>query len=489
MVEAPAVRAVVAALALGLALILPAPVPAVERPSSSHETYFEGSNYELNVYRQYGREDGKTLLIIGGIQGDEPGAFNAADMYADLPLQKGNLIVVPRANLKSIILGERGVDGDMNRRFDKPADPKQMDRVVGRLKTLMDEADLFLHLHDGWGFHYPEYEGKWRNPNRYGQSIITDADSYTCSDGTELDLKGPAKAVLAEVNAKIDPDKHHLHYFNTRTWADDTPYPAMKKTATWYALRHHCLPAFGVEASKHLPTLEMKVRHHNYVINAFMDRLGIVPQNPQVLLPSPELDYTVVQVNGHPRIMEAGQTLWLEEGDRVAVTHVAANYERGVSCDVVGYGGLNDLAKPVQVTSDTRIVFRKDNEAMAEIPVRLNGDHATDHRVFLVAVDGAHEAHLAGETLDVAPDETLKPIKTFGDGPNDRSLKLNFKGWVPPNKEYNDGDDRGYGIPMDGRLWAKYSRDGQGRVYPVVAVDGKEREVARLWVRIRDGAE
>ena len=38
------------------------------------------------------------MLIIGGIQGDEPGGFLSADSYADIKLDKGNLIVIPRTN-------------------------------------------------------------------------------------------------------------------------------------------------------------------------------------------------------------------------------------------------------------------------------------------------------------------------------------------------------------------------------------------------------
>ena len=43
-------------------------------------------------------------MLIGGIQGNEPGGFLSADLYADMSLEKGNLIVVPRANFNSIIL-------------------------------------------------------------------------------------------------------------------------------------------------------------------------------------------------------------------------------------------------------------------------------------------------------------------------------------------------------------------------------------------------
>ena len=83
----------------------------------THTVFFEGEENELNVYRIFGAKPGKTLLIIGGIQGDEPGGFLAADFYADFSLEKGNLIVVPRANFPSILKKERQINQDMNRKF------------------------------------------------------------------------------------------------------------------------------------------------------------------------------------------------------------------------------------------------------------------------------------------------------------------------------------------------------------------------------------
>ena len=88
----------------------------VKRPDTIKEVFFTGTNHELEVYKIYGRKDGPTMLIIGGIQGDEPGGLLSADSYADIKLEKGNLIVIPRTNFYSIMLFNREVKGvDMNR--------------------------------------------------------------------------------------------------------------------------------------------------------------------------------------------------------------------------------------------------------------------------------------------------------------------------------------------------------------------------------------
>lgn len=62
---------------------------------------------------------GPTLLVIGGIQGDEPGGFTAASMLVtNYKVKKGNIWVVPNLNFKSIIKRSRGIHGDMNRKFN-----------------------------------------------------------------------------------------------------------------------------------------------------------------------------------------------------------------------------------------------------------------------------------------------------------------------------------------------------------------------------------
>lgn len=137
------------------ALIIPITLFAVDRPSLKHEVYLEGTDYELHIFKIYGKEPGKKGLIVGGIQGDEPGGYLSADLYVDAWLDKGDLIIIPRANFKSIILFNRGIDGDMNRRFIDNKTKHEMDQVVDIIQKLMSEVDFFLHLHDGSGFYSP----------------------------------------------------------------------------------------------------------------------------------------------------------------------------------------------------------------------------------------------------------------------------------------------------------------------------------------------
>src|SRR4030042_320012 len=114
-----------------------------------HLAYFPNTAYELNIYKIRGKKAGKTLMLIGGIQGNEPGGFLSADLYADMSLDRGNLIVVPRANFYSIITNQRGPNGDMNRRFNEEDSSSSMeDQIVSILKKLINESDYLINLHD-----------------------------------------------------------------------------------------------------------------------------------------------------------------------------------------------------------------------------------------------------------------------------------------------------------------------------------------------------
>ena len=66
--------------AVALCLLL---TSGLARSETVHKTYFENTDYELHVYEIIGHEPGPTMMIMGGIQGNEPGGYLSADIYAD----------------------------------------------------------------------------------------------------------------------------------------------------------------------------------------------------------------------------------------------------------------------------------------------------------------------------------------------------------------------------------------------------------------------
>ncbi|MDE7169892.1 MAG: hypothetical protein K2N67_06820, partial [Mucispirillum sp.] len=314
------------------------------RPKTVREVFFKGSNHELEVYKIYGRNDGATMLIVGGIQGDEPGGFLSADSYTDIQLEKGNLIVIPRANFYSIMLFNREVHGvDMNRLFDKTPDDWQGD-VVNKIKEYMKESDIFLNLHDGWGFHYPEHINWYKSPDRFGYSVIVDEEEFTCADGSVLKLGETARAAMDAANAKIPDDDPKKHYFNTETNKKSSKFKSMKKSATWYAVSDLCIPAFGIEGSKNME-LEKNVLYHNYVINEFMKLAGIEMEYPNAYINKPEFKGAVIMTGNEEKFVRKGNALEVDKGSSIKVTEIVAGHDRGLTCDITDFGNLNDMDK------------------------------------------------------------------------------------------------------------------------------------------------
>jgi len=450
-----------------------------------HQVYFPNTAYELNIYKIKGKKPGKTLMLIGGIQGNEPGGFLSADLYADMRLEKGNLIVVPRANFYSIITNQRGPNGDLNRKFNLEDNSSTMeDQIVSILKKLISESDYLLNLHDGVGYYHPTYIDKWRNSTLFGQSIVADSEEYRIpGSGKSIKLGEMAKKILNEVNPHINGELYKFHFMDTRTDAEDSLHREQRGSATYYALTKHNIPAFGVETSKFLPSIDLKVLYHNMVINAFMKQFGIIPESPGLNLDPPVLKYLVVAINGRtPIVVEANQTLELRAGDMISVNHIESNYERGLSLDIVGYGGVNDLGKDYAIFRDTSILVRKDNQQVAEIPVRITEKGAGEESqttsglkkidYFVIEAKGYRLLLANGETLPLVRGEELKIIDVLPRAPSSSGVKVNFKGFVgdPSN---NTGEDRGFTINTGTDLMERFSLDGKGEAYEIVVNQGE----------------
>jgi Carboxypeptidase controlling helical cell shape catalytic len=486
-----------AVIGLLLPLLLSGPVSLAA--DTVHKTYFENTDYELHVYEIRGYEPGNTIMLIGGIQGNEPGSYLAADPYADISLQKGSMIVVPRANFHAILLNQRGPNGDMNRKFALLPNRDTETRIVEILKELISRSDVLLNLHDGSGFYREERIDDLHNPMRYGQSIIADADVYqNPASGKVLRLGDFARNICKVVNEMIPEEEYKFRFNNHNTVSSESVHLEQRLSATYYSLTKHDIPAFGIESSKEIPSNEIKVRHKRMIINAFMNEFGIVPENPKILVEKPVLSHLIIVINGNERVaLKDGETLLLNPGDRITLEHIDMNYSRGLAADIIGRGGINDLGKPFTINYPTRVIIRKDQFKCATVKLAFNKDRVVTGvsrvaelaskppRLELLAlvVDGRRVEVASGSTLDVPTGSVLEITEAVLDKPSyGKELQVNFKGFVG-DKTFNTGEDRGYKIPIDRGLLERHSIDGQGKAYPIV-VSCQGREIGRVIVRL-----
>jgi hypothetical protein len=467
-----------------------------------HEVFLPNTDHELNVYRIFGDEPGKTIMLIGGIQGDEPGSYLTADLYADIHLKKGNLIVVPRANFYSILLNRReGLTGDMNRKFGQNGSTQKNleEEVVVVLKHLISESDCLLNLHEGSGYYSTDWISEIENPKRYGQSIIYDAEVFQPADHKSIQLGDLARKVVENANRQIDNERHHFRPNNHNTLSTDSLHPEQRLSATYYALTQAHIPAFGVETSKMIKSLETKISYHKLIINSFMEEFDIILDTPGLDLAEPKLDYLLIKVNNsHSYAMPHGSKLNIKPGDEIIITGIIANYKRGMVVDVEGHGNRNDTNIPFRITEPTTVMARKDAEAfgwvdlvfeksaspIVEEPQVIDPDQLQAEKL-VIHVDETMETLKAGMTLTVSKGSRLilRGIRT--NIPQlDNEVFINFKGFAPP-KAVNDGNDLGFPIYTSQDLWPRYSENKQGKRYPVVATYN-EKTIGKFWVEISD---
>ncbi|MEA2091936.1 MAG: M99 family carboxypeptidase catalytic domain-containing protein [Campylobacterota bacterium] len=220
---------------------------------------------------QKGIQDKNTLLVIGGIQGDEPGGFVSASLLAThYEITKGSLWIVPNLNFYSIIKRSRGPYGDMNRKFARLSKKDPEYDTVERIKKYIkdDSVKLVVNLHDGSGYYRKKYVDNLHAPYRWGQcSIVDQAYIENIKYGN---LEEISSEVVKHVNENLIKSEDIYHVHNTKTKDGDKE---MEKTLTYFAINQG-KAAFGNEASKNLPT-HKRVYYHLLALEKYMDIMGI----------------------------------------------------------------------------------------------------------------------------------------------------------------------------------------------------------------------
>ena len=218
-----------------------------------------------------GAENNNTLLVIGGIQGDEPGGFISASLLAThYEITEGSLWIVPNLNFYSIIKRSRGPYGDMNRKFAQLSKSDPEYETIQRIKSYIksDNVKLIVNLHDGSGYYRKEHIDQQHSPSRWGQcSIIDQKDICINKYGNLEDI---SNQVVKHVNKNLLRDEDIYHVHNTKTRDGDKE---MEKTLTYFAI-NNSKAAFGNEASKNLPTHE-RAYYHLLALEKYMDVVGI----------------------------------------------------------------------------------------------------------------------------------------------------------------------------------------------------------------------
>jgi len=189
-----------AAVLLLVCLTAVCPAVAVERTEG---LIGAGTRWATPYYVIDSEVAGPTVMITGGIHGNEPAGARAAEHIRFWTIRRGKLIIAPRLNVTALAAEQRLTPGalegggNLNRNFPKTGRP---DKASGRLAAAIwalvksTKPDWLLDLHEGFAFHKS-------NPKSTGASIIS---------LPELKLKETVKMMLDAVNASVSDEGKKL---------------------------------------------------------------------------------------------------------------------------------------------------------------------------------------------------------------------------------------------------------------------------------------
>ena len=233
--------------------------------------FLNAANLHFSLYKKEGLP-GNTLLVIGGIHGNEPGGYYAPSFLVRFyEIKKGSLWVVPNLNFDSIIKYRRGIYGDMNRKFAFIAKTDKDYEIVADIKKIIlnPQVDLILNLHDGHGFYRDSWQNSIFNPAAWGQACIIDQEKIKTNKFGNLGEI--ARKVAQKLNTKLTKDYHCFNVKNTHTKFKDEQ---MRLSLTYFAITHG-KPAFAIETSKNIKDLPTKVYYQLKAIEEFMKIMNI----------------------------------------------------------------------------------------------------------------------------------------------------------------------------------------------------------------------
>jgi hypothetical protein len=174
----------------------PTPEPPLVLPAGEGRLLLmAGTVYETPLYVFGSGRPGKTALVLGGVHGNEPGGWLAADrVVQQLRPENGALLVVPRANRVAINLLERTTEAlaDLNRSYPGFDDGRPMERMATEIVNAIREfrVDLVHDMHESWAF----YKDRTTNGTAFlGETVATNGEQ-----GVTL-----VKTVIERVNAAV----------------------------------------------------------------------------------------------------------------------------------------------------------------------------------------------------------------------------------------------------------------------------------------------
>lgn len=251
-----------------------------ERTQSTH-LLAEGTRFETEYHVIETGEEGPCVLVVGGMHGNEPAGVAAARQIRDWPIERGRLIVVPRANKLGLEANTRyqpGVDSavrDLNRNFlVENGEVKPRGEIATALWNLVleEKPNWVIDLHEGYEFNV-SHEPKNGGSKSVGSSLI-----FSRKQSGMLEL---ADSILEEVNGTISNAN--------RKWTALSSGPVKGSLAS-ACITQLEIPAVIIESTFKSQPLSLRSRQHRMVVSRILQKATALDQSAIDFLTNDEAD-------------------------------------------------------------------------------------------------------------------------------------------------------------------------------------------------------
>lgn len=155
-----------------------------------------GSRFETPLYIFGSGRPGPVALALGGVHGNEPGGWLAADRLVErLRPDAGAVLIIPRTNKIATQVFERTTEeiGDVNRAYPGDPDGSPSQRIAFEIVNVVRDfrVGLVVDMHESWSF----YKDRPQNGTAFlGQTVGTNAGEPGA---------GLARRAIEAVNSRI----------------------------------------------------------------------------------------------------------------------------------------------------------------------------------------------------------------------------------------------------------------------------------------------
>lgn len=157
-------------------------LPALSRSGAAHQvtrdhhTILEDTLYETNVSTIAAPNEGPTVVVVGGIHGNERGGIEAAHLATEYTIDRGTLVVIPEANKPAVKRdNNHGPNGDLNRQFPIGSEPTTI-AARGIWDEVVDvDPDYLIDMHNATGIY---------GSDGIGQSIFPTSNVVSATEST-----------------------------------------------------------------------------------------------------------------------------------------------------------------------------------------------------------------------------------------------------------------------------------------------------------------